>query len=229
MNTKQGDLIIGHLEVNRFLYGLDFMNMNEECLKQISKVLANWSDADVRTVPNVMYQVRCGNDENDPGIEYQINWFMNCAETFIHNHRHSFDSLCLEGEYTESIWEVVHDDSIIYEFLRRSDNTFDEPKKISGRLCHVRSRHHFPNNILHVDTGLFHSITAKEGDDTNDKRVLTFLAKRKYSFVQKMCVLSSSPTIDSLDDDMRMATEVERKEVYDKLIETIMIRYHYSQ
>ncbi len=66
--------------------------MRHECFKRISNVLTNWKMTEIRTVPGVMYQVRCGNDEFDQSIEYQINWFLDCTETFIHNHRHTFDT-----------------------------------------------------------------------------------------------------------------------------------------
>ncbi|UJR31051.1 hypothetical protein I4U23_018561 [Adineta vaga] len=151
---------------------------------------------------------------------------MNCAETFVHNHRHSFDTLCLEGEYREDIWEIVDDgsDAITYQFHQRSNNSFSDRKMISGRLCHVRSRSHFANNIMHVSTDQFHSISAKEEDV--DNRVMTFLAKRKYSSMSDMYILSSSPTINSLSDDMRSATDGEREKIYMKLQQILMTRFN---
>jgi len=191
------------------------MNMNLECFKQITKAIADWPTADVRTVPGVMYQVRCGEDENDPTIEYQINWFIDCTETYIHNHRHSFDTLCLEGGYKEQLWEIIDDNTgaVTYQFYRKSGNIFDTPKVIPGVLRPVRSRSHFPGNQMHLDTEQYHSIAPSSADN----RIFTFLAKQKHLLMPKMFVLSSTPTIDAPSDEIRPATEEERQSMYNQL------------
>lgn len=190
--------------------------MYQQAEKQVSKAIANWPTADVRVVPGVMCQIRCGKDENDPNIEYQINWFSNCSETYIHNHRHTFDSLCIEGEYMESLWEIAdaNTDAITYKFYRQSGNICGAPTQIPGVLHHVRSRLHFPGNVLHVDIDQYHSILPKFGSDA---QVFTFLAKRKHSPTPDMYILSSSPTIDAPSDEIRQATEEEREKMYNKL------------
>jgi hypothetical protein len=197
--------------------------VQQQCLRRLSDALANWQVADVRTVPGVMYQVRCGHDELDPSVEYQINWFVDCTETFIHNHRHSFDSYCLEGEYIEKLWEIIDDGNgeMTYQFRRNLDSTFDLYKTVPGTLRHVKSRHHFPGNQLHVDTCLFHSITPIVG---SSGRVLTFLVKRNYSPVPDMFVLSTSSGIAALDNDMRLATDDERQAMYEKLQQVLTMR-----
>jgi hypothetical protein len=163
-----------------------------------------------------MYQVRCGNDELDQSIEYQINWFLDCTETFLHNHRHSFITYCLEGEYVEKLWEIVDngDGGIIYQFRRNADNTFDLPKTVSGTLRHINSRHHFPGNQMYVDTSQFHSISSIAGSNS---RVLTFLVKRNYFPAPDIFVLSMTPDIQSIKDVIRPATADERQAMYEKL------------
>lgn len=185
-------------------------------------MLAHWQVTDVRTVPDVMYQVRCGYDERDRSIEYQFNWFVDCTETFIHNHRHSFDSYCLEGEYIEKLWEIVDDDKndITYQFRRNSDTTFDLYKTITGgTLRHVKSRYHFPGNRLHVDTCQFHSISPIVNSTS---RVLTFLVKQNYSPERDMFVLSLSPQMKATNNnEIRVSTNDERQAMYEKLQQVI--------
>jgi hypothetical protein len=202
----------------------DVVDMEQQCLKQITKAMANWSTADVRTVPRVMYQIRCGDDDDDQTLEYQINWFIDCAETYVHNHRHSFDTFCLDGEYTEKLWDIVddHTDAITYQFYRTSGNVFDAPVKVAGRLCHVMTRQHFPGNLMHVNITQYHSIAANKDADT---RVLTFLAKRKHSPTPDMYVLSSSPAIDAPKEEIRPATEDERQNIYAKLQQILRTRF----
>jgi hypothetical protein len=197
-----------------------FSLIQDLCFKKIFKSLNNWSTADVRTVPNVMYQLRCGDDEYDETIEYQINWFIDCAETYVHNHRNSFDTYCLEGEYEEKIWKIIDDNdgTITYQFTRSADNIISLGKPIPGTLRHVASRYHFPGNKIHVNTQDFHSITPSIG---SDKRVLTFLIKKKYSMPVDTFVLSSESHFDRLNDEIRPATDSERHEIYEKLVQVV--------
>lgn len=198
----------------------EFNLLEEVILKRLHQILTSWSSADVRTVPNVMYQVRCGPDEADESIEYQINWFIDCAETHIHNHRSLFDSYCLEGEYEEKIWDIIdeNDDKVTYQFVRYADNTLSPCKAISGTLQHIATRYHFPGNKLHMNTELFHSITPVIG---TKERVLTFLVKKKYSAPVDTFILSSTPYVETLENDMRLANKGERQQMYFKLNEVL--------
>jgi hypothetical protein len=210
--------------INILLESSHFINMYQQCFEKITNVIGNWQKADVRTVPGVMYQIRCGTDANDPNIKYQINWFIDCSETFVHNHRNSFDSLCLEGEYTEKLWEIKDDntDDVTYQFYRESGNILDVPQKIPGTLCHVMTRDHFPGNILHVDIEQYHSISPKV---SSDSQVFTFLAKRKHSPRPDMYILSSSANINAPSDAIRQATEDERQKMYNKLQHILQTKF----
>lgn len=179
-------------------------------------MLANWQVADVRTVPGVMYQVRCGYDEHDPSIEYQFNWFVDCTETFIHNHRHSFDTYCLEGEYVEKLWEIVDDGNgdITYQFRRNPDTTFDLYRTVTGTLHHTKTRYHFPGNQLHVDPCQFHSISSIVNSKS---RILTFLVKQNYFPEPDMFVLSRLPQMTAVNHEIRASTNDERQAFFEKL------------
>lgn len=201
------------------------MQMQQQCFRRMSDVLLNWKVADVRTVPGVMYQVRCGEDEFDKSIEYQINWFFDCTETFLHNHRHSFGTYCLEGEYIETLWKIVDegDGEITYQFRRNSEGTFDLYKTVPGTLLHIKSRHHFPGNLMHVDTYQFHSISAIPGSSS---RVLTFLVKQNYTPAPDIFVLSTLPHIEALKDEIRLATNNEHQVIYEKLQQVLEKSLH---
>lgn len=195
-------------------------SMQDFCLQKMLDVLKNWQSADVRTVPDVMYQVRCDSDENDPTISYQFNWFLDCAETHIHNHQNSFYTYCLEGQYEEKIWHIVdnHDGNVTYKFSRNPDNTLTAGRPIPGTLHHVASRYHFPGNQMHVDTEHVHSITPVAG---SSERVLTFLIKKKYSVPIDTFVLSSESDFHLQMNEMRSATDDERDAMFEKLVEVL--------
>lgn len=194
-------------------------SMYKQAFKEMAEAIDNWSNVDVRTVPGVMYQIRCGIDENDPTIEYRMNYFLNSSETFVHNHRHSFETLCLEGEYLETTWEITEDDSenVVYQFYRRSGNILDAPKQIPGILRSVRTRRHFPGNQMHVDTNEYHSISPVN----SNTEVFTFLRRKKHTPSPDMYVLSSSPIIDAPTDKTQLATNEERQIMYDKLVDIL--------
>jgi hypothetical protein len=175
-----------------------------------------------------MYQLRCGSDEHDETIDYQINWFIDCAETYTHNHRNSFDTYCLEGEYEEKVWQIIDDNdgTITYQFTRSSDNKFSPAKAISGTLRHVTSRYHFPGNQMHVDTEHLHSISPIIG---SQGRVLTFLVKKKYSVPVDTFVFSSESEFHPLNDEMRPSTKNERDAFYQKLIQVLRTSHNEQQ
>ncbi len=85
--------------------------MEQKSVEYLTETLSNWSTVHVRTVPGVMYQVLCTKNSTDNNIEYRFHWFLDCTETYIHNHRYTFNTFCLEGEYEEKLWEIIHDDS----------------------------------------------------------------------------------------------------------------------
>ena len=117
-----------------------------------------------------------------------------------------FIAYCLEGEYTEKIWEIVDDNDggITYQYRRNPDTSLALDKTIPGTLRHVKTRHHFPGNQLHVDTCQFHSISPIVG---SNGQVLTFLVKQNYSPVPDMFVLSMASGVEAMDNEIRSATD----------------------
>src|ERR1700722_14451361 len=95
-----------------------FIDMHNLCFKRIIDALNDWQAADVRTVPGVMYQVRCSRDEDN--IDYRIHWFIDCSDTYIHNHQYPFKTYCLEGKYEEKLWKIIddNDDTTTFQFTR---------------------------------------------------------------------------------------------------------------
>jgi hypothetical protein len=131
----------------------------------------------------------------------------------------------LGGEYIENLWEIVDNDDagIIYQFRRSSENVFDLHKAATGTLHHIKSEHHFPGNQMHVDTSQFHSISTIVGSSS---RVFTFLVKQNYCPVQDMFVLSMSPDIEALKDEIRPTTDNERQIMYEKLQQVLAMNMY---
>jgi hypothetical protein len=194
--------------------------MEQKSIEYLINTLLNWSTADIRTVPGVMHQVCCKTNDTDNNIEYRFHWFIDCNETYVHNHRYTFDTYCLEGEYEERLWEIIDDHSgtSTYQFPRTSGNKFDSVIRVPGVLRNTNSRKHFPGNILHVDTHQFHSIVS---NNRSHDHVLTFVARRIcLSAAKTTYVLSSSNTIEAPIDEIRPATSEERLNMYHKLQQT---------
>ncbi|UJR19549.1 hypothetical protein I4U23_022679 [Adineta vaga] len=77
-------------------------------------------------------------------------------------------------------------------------NIFDPPKILPSTLCHVKSRHHFPGNVMHVATNQFHSISPV---NTLTERVLTFLVK-KHIGSSEIFILNTSSDIQAPKEEI---------------------------
>ncbi|UJR11196.1 hypothetical protein I4U23_015377 [Adineta vaga] len=194
--------------------------MEEKSMRYLCYVLQNWSTVTVRVLPGVMYQVICTEKNTNANFEYRFHWFLDCSETYIHNHRYAFDTYCLEGEYIENVWEIIddHSDTMTYQFPRTLGNKFDPSFRVPGALRVVKTNDHFPGNTLHVEPNQFHSISPIT---QQHNEVLTFVARKLCkTAAKKTYVLSSSDTIEAPTDEPQMATPEEREHVYDKLLDT---------
>ena len=111
--------------------------MEQKCIEYLRDTLSNWSKIEVRTVPGVMYQVICRKNKTDDNTEYRFHWFLDCTETYVHNHQFAFDTYCLEGEYTENLWDIIDDgsDAITHVFQRTPGNTIELFKAVPGVLA----------------------------------------------------------------------------------------------
>jgi hypothetical protein len=192
--------------------------MKKKCIECLNDTLSNWSDANVLTVPGVMYQVVCREETIENNMKYRFHWFLDCTETYVHNHRNNFDTYCLEGEYIQKLWEIVDDgitDAITYKFPRTSGNKFDSKIPVPGVLRVIGVDRHYPENILHVNMNQFHTISSIRG---SKDPVLTFVARQicsppaKYNYV-----LSSTNVIEGSTSENRSATPGESQHMHDKL------------
>jgi hypothetical protein len=128
-------------------------------------------------------------------------------ETYVHNHKLPFMSLCLQGEYVETIWRVLNHGSH-YRFRRENDGQLTDCVRRPGSLAPDHQRHHFPGNVLFVDSGWWHSI----GNGGCD-RVVTFVVRRKSVQEKSTFVLSPTGTLVSEPRPDRPATAEERQQV----------------
>jgi hypothetical protein len=192
--------------------------MKKKCIECLNDTLSNWSDANVLTVPGVMYQVVCREETIENNMKYRFHWFLDCTETYVHNHRNNFDTYCLEGKYIQTLWEIINDgitDAITYKFPRTSGNKFGSKILVPGVLRVIRVDKHYPENVLHVNTDQFHTISSIPG---SNNQALTFVARQICSSAAKHTyVLSSSEVINEPIGEMRPATPDECQQMYDKL------------
>lgn len=209
---------IFHPFVKRFIsLPTIIVSMEQKSIEHLIKALSHWSTADVRAVPGVMYQVICEKDDIDNNIEYRFHWFLDCTETYIHNHRYTFDTYCLEGEYMEKLWNI--DDGTTkttYQFPRAPGNKLGPYTCIPGALRIDTYRRHFPGNILHVETKQYHSISPS---NHSNNHVVTFVSRQIcQSAAANTYILSPTESIEAPIEEARPATFEERRRVYFKLL-----------
>lgn len=172
------------------------------------KVSSNWEDTRITCVPGVMLQVRHVTKE----VEYRIHWFNDASETYIHNHGYPFTTLCLHGEYVESSWELDKcAKGNVYCFLRETGNRVKLNGTHQGNLKRTQIRKHFPGNVMHIASDRYHSIKGSG-------EVVTFVTIHKKGDKTPTHIWSSSPDIHAPTEEVREATECERKAMYMKLL-----------
>ncbi|DBB01944.1 TPA: hypothetical protein ACH3X1_000534 [Trebouxia sp. C0004] len=77
----------------------------------------------------------------DDALEVLLHRFDNTGvQSYLHNHKATFLSLCLSGTYTESKWAVCHDlDGSYIEYCRGHDGKLGEPSIQPGGLLLLKS------------------------------------------------------------------------------------------
>lgn len=173
--------------------------------------LNDWPDIKVLTVPGVMLQVRVAENSH---AEYRIHWIKECAETYVHNHRFGFETLCVAGGYVEQTWEVDGTNSAFttYQFPRKDGNVIGAPVALRGRLHITETRQHAPGNVMRVAPNRFHSIEASAAGEA-----VTFVTRFKCALEADTSILSSSTTIEAPTEQLRDATSEERRQMYSKI------------
>lgn len=115
--------------MNKFSWVIQSLKNWEECInldkhiyfesiyEEILKFLDNYSKYKFRTVPWVMNQVILYKDNN---IEIRIHDFLDdSSDTYVHNHKNPFVSLCLDWWYSENIYKIIDMEwKSVFKFIR---------------------------------------------------------------------------------------------------------------
>jgi len=144
----------------------------------------------VGTQPRLMSKLYVHQGE---GVDVRVHLFEDVAETFCHNHKTSFFSCCLAGNYDHFLWDVVEDQagSSHAEFDRTDDgqlvNGIEKPGKLT--ITHRSSHQAGLSYFIHAKT--FHTVKASAGSSS----VLT-VAVRGRAAMAKTRVLADRLDID---------------------------------
>eukprot|EP01063_Lacrimia_lanifica_P028960 TRINITY_DN4335_c0_g1_i1.p1 TRINITY_DN4335_c0_g1~~TRINITY_DN4335_c0_g1_i1.p1 ORF type:complete len:401 (+),score=163.55 TRINITY_DN4335_c0_g1_i1:99-1301(+) len=112
----------------------------------------------VDEVPGVM--ARCVIHDGD-AVMARLHLFPAVGETYVHNHRNSFASMCLYGAYTHTIWTVADAAGAHhYASVRAADGTLGEPVKTPGALVPGNAYTHSTNKVYFLDREAVHTVTA---------------------------------------------------------------------
>lgn len=86
-------------------------------------------------------------------------FFEDCVESFIHNHTQSYISLCLEGGYTQKLWEIIDSkDEFHYNFTRKTGGFYTEARKQPGKLLHIFTHNFEQDQSMFVHAEAKHSL-----------------------------------------------------------------------
>ena len=202
MTEMPHNLLLPILESAQAMSMLSFEYIRQYCIM-------NWNNIEITCVPGVMLQIRLGETKE---AEFRIHWFQDCTETYIHNHRYRFQSLCIDGGYVEHSWSIANRPGHrTFTFKRTNGNKISKGHSVRGQLTQILSRQHRPGNLLEVDQCQFHSI---EGDE---HREAVTLVKRFKGLPAHTMILNNKTTINSPTDEIRPAMAHERKSMLAKM------------
>jgi hypothetical protein len=86
-------------------------------------------------------------------------FYEDTVETFIHNHTQSFLSFCIEGGYTQKLWEIIDsNDENHYTFTRKTGGFYTDAKKETGKLLHIFTHNFERNQSIFVSAHAKHSL-----------------------------------------------------------------------
>ncbi len=175
--------------------------------QRVILALLHWEDVCVECIPGVMLRIRFDEDSSN---EYRMHWFCDANETYVHNHVYGFTTVCIEGSYEERTWEIVPSDGVTYQFDREKGGALSDPIEVSGSLAIVRTRNHFPGNVMEVHQKWFHSIQAPSPE------AVTFVIRHKAQ-AGTTKILCSHKTLPNSTEVVRPATPAERSAMQTKL------------
>eukprot|EP01059_Diplonema_ambulator_P027858 TRINITY_DN46533_c0_g1_i1.p1 TRINITY_DN46533_c0_g1~~TRINITY_DN46533_c0_g1_i1.p1 ORF type:complete len:354 (+),score=75.96 TRINITY_DN46533_c0_g1_i1:69-1130(+) len=109
----------------------------------------------VDEVPGVMTRLFI---HTGKGIDVRLHMFPDATETYIHNHRNNFVSMCLYGSYTHNIWVVSNDGGRHYETARADNGELSPLVQCPGSLLVATSYIHSINKVFFLNKETHHTV-----------------------------------------------------------------------
>ena len=133
----------------------------------------------VDEVPGVMTRYHLFSGKS---ITIRLHLFHALAETYVHNHKNNFSSMCLYGNYEHRQWLCDSDPNSghHYQFTRKGDGSLSEPEKKSGKLFVSNSSTHDMNKVYFINKETYHTVI-EQSTEKHLKGTLTLYVKGQDS------------------------------------------------
>eukprot|EP01064_Diplonema_japonicum_P038641 TRINITY_DN9421_c0_g1_i1.p1 TRINITY_DN9421_c0_g1~~TRINITY_DN9421_c0_g1_i1.p1 ORF type:complete len:380 (+),score=79.30 TRINITY_DN9421_c0_g1_i1:61-1140(+) len=217
-NTTLDSAMHAMQELNNTIMNRPGKELQEDDLFSIEKVGHNLAttaiysngfaeDMRVDEVPGVMTRFYLFSSD---ALEVRLHMFPALAETYIHNHKNNFASMCLYGCYRHTIWSVSKDSGDRhYEYTRDGNGKLSSPKEVEGGLITANSFTHDMNKVFFLSKEAHHTVEeCSDGSLLNG--TLTLYVKGKGSTFQTT-VLSDEASLAVEEDAFDIEIEGDKK------------------
>eukprot|EP01060_Flectonema_neradi_P013254 TRINITY_DN2000_c1_g1_i1.p1 TRINITY_DN2000_c1_g1~~TRINITY_DN2000_c1_g1_i1.p1 ORF type:complete len:386 (+),score=74.17 TRINITY_DN2000_c1_g1_i1:52-1209(+) len=163
----------------------------------------------VDEVPGVMTRYHLFQGKS---VTVRLHLFHSLAETYVHNHKNNFSSMCLYGSYVHSNWitDPDHTSGHHYQFIRGGDGTLSKPEQLPGKLLVSNKFTHEMNKVYFLSKEAFHTVL-EQSSEAHLKGTLTLYVKGKGGLPHTK-VLSDTPEFEDGDPQLDVVLEGEKKE-----------------
>jgi hypothetical protein len=197
-------------------------NYSEFVSKILSEVVeTQYEDTVFRTVPWVMDQAILYKDQIS---EIRVHSFLtHASDTYIHNHRNPFLSICLDWWYKESIWGIEQEEWInTYQFNRSWGWNIALNRVLNNyNLKEIANRVHKKGNILITDSSVYHSIAWLKDEVPPVTFILKHLRGKEDN--QKWIIYSNNKIIEQASEPIRCSVIKEQERIKLKIEEILNI------
>eukprot|EP00755_Sulcionema_specki_P029626 Sspe_Gene.92552::Locus_64983_Transcript_1_1_Confidence_1.000_Length_1338::g.92552::m.92552 len=145
-------------------------------------------------------------------ISVRLHLFDMISETYVHNHKYNFASMCMQGEYVHSNWVAVPTEGEThYEYERDDKGALKKCGVREGKLVVSHQFIHSSNNAYFINAAALHTVGDSRGPEAVDSKMLTLFVKGTHP-CHRTTVLSTDPDLDIGSENCERTLEGEEKD-----------------
>eukprot|EP01062_Namystynia_karyoxenos_P026630 TRINITY_DN2062_c1_g1_i1.p1 TRINITY_DN2062_c1_g1~~TRINITY_DN2062_c1_g1_i1.p1 ORF type:complete len:431 (+),score=110.55 TRINITY_DN2062_c1_g1_i1:89-1381(+) len=171
-------------------------------------------DGPVRETPGVMFQYVLYRGK---ALTVRLHLFPEMAETYIHNHKASFASMCVLGSYVHTTWGV-QEEGKHYCWARSQGGVLGETQVRSGRVVPGHSFTHSTGAVYYIHRDSYHTV-GETASAVPGGQTLTLFVKGSDTETRPSTVLCNDPSLPEVQAQTdRAVTGAAKEQVLSQML-----------